>query len=95
MKVGSIYELNGWVKTININSSPFIELEFRNNENLIGIASTLKGNIMTGTKDWELIKVIFKVPAATSKVIIKAGLNSSTNAGGKVWFDDIKVNETH
>lgn len=91
LKEGEIYELQGWVKTEKIKNSPFVELQLWNNIQIIGTASTAQSNLITGTKTWEPIKVIFSVPKGTSKILLRAGITNYNNSGGKVWFDDIQI----
>ena len=91
LKVGDNYELQGWVKTEQLKSPPFIEVQFWNSSQMIGTASTTRGYLITGTKNWQRVKTIFSVPNGTSKILIRAGISSSRNNGGKVWFDDIQI----
>lgn len=91
--VGETYELQGWVKTEKIKNSPFLDVQFWNNVKIIGSASTIKSNSVSGTNNWQFIKTIFKVPIGTSKIMIRAGIKSFENNGGKVWFDDIHINK--
>lgn len=91
LKEGGIYELHGWVKTEGIKNSPFIDVQCWNNIKLIGTASTSQNYSITGTKNWQHMKTIFSLPKGTSKILIRAGITSSENNGGKVWFDDFKI----
>ncbi|KAF0139229.1 MAG: hypothetical protein FD122_3429 [Stygiobacter sp.] len=91
LKVGDNYELQGWVKAEKLKSPPFIEVQFWNSSQMIGTASTMRGYLITGTKNWQHVKTIFSVPNGTSKILIRAGISSSRNNGGKVWFDDIQI----
>ncbi len=84
------YELSGWIKTKDINNSPYIELEFWNNGKLAGRYSTKRDQIV-GTTNWKKVSSIFKIPKGTSKVIILLAVPNFQNGGGKVWFDDIKI----
>ena len=91
LREGETYELQGWVKTEKLKSSPFIEVQFWNSSQMIGTASTTRGYLINGTKRWQLVKTIFSVPKSASKVLIRAGISSNKNNGGKVWFDDIQI----
>lgn len=91
LKEGEIYELQGWVKTKNIENSPFIDVQCWSNIKMIGIASTKNSYSVTGTKNWQCIKTIFNIPKGTSKILIRAGITSFQNNGGKVWFDDFQI----
>jgi hypothetical protein len=93
LKTKNIYELNGWIKTRKITTSPFIEIQFWNKKQnlLIAKVSTLNHYSIAGTSDWHNVKTIFTVPEATTRALIIAGISSSNNAGGKVWFDDIQL----
>lgn len=91
--VGETYELQGWVKTEKIKNSPFLDVQCWNNVKIIGSASTIKSNSVSGTKNWQFIKTIFNVPKSTLKILIRAGIKSSGNNGGKVWFDDIQISK--
>ncbi len=91
LKVGEIYEMQGWIRAEKVKSSPFIEVQFWNSSQIIGTASTAQGYLITGTKNWQRVNTIFSVPNGTSKVLIRAGISSYKNNGGKVWFDDIQI----
>lgn len=91
LQPGWIYELDGWIKTEKIKYSPFIEIQFWNKLKMVGTASTLQGFSIIGTGDWEPIKKIVTVPNGTVKVLLRVGLQSSGNNGGRVWFDDIQI----
>ncbi len=89
-----IYELSGWIKTNKINNSPFVEIQCwnRSEDKLIAKTSTLNHFPVVGTtKDWQQVKVLFNVPAGTTKILVLACVPSSGNNGGKVWFDDIEL----
>jgi len=94
IKEEGIYELQGWIKTEGIKNSPFIDVQCWNNTKMIGTASTSQNYSITGTKNWQHVKTIFSVPKGTSKILIRAGITSTENKGGKVWFDDIKISKT-
>lgn len=88
----AVYELNGWIKTAEIKNPPYIEVQCWNNENkMLGRATTREIFRMTGTKDWQQVKILFKIPKGTTKILLIAGIESSQNYGGKVWFDDIGI----
>lgn len=92
-KEGDKLELCVWVKTVSIINSPFVEIECRDNEKLLGTASTSDNYSVFGTVDWQRIETIFFVPKGTEKIIIRAGLTSYNNHGSTVWFDDIQINK--
>lgn len=88
----AVYELSGWIKTERIKNSPFIEVQCWNAENeMIGSASTARVSPVTGSQNWKEAKTLFKIPAGTKKILLIAGIGSSQNSGGKVWFDDINI----
>lgn len=91
LKEGDNYELQGWIKLMNIKSVPFIKVDFWNNDILIGTASIAKKTINIEYKEWQLVKTIFYVPKAVSKIFITFGINGMGNNGGVVWFDDLSV----
>lgn len=86
-------ELSGWLKTKEIKISPYFEVECWNEkeDKMIGNASTKKTFSISGTKNWQRAKIIFQIPKGTTKIFIKAGIQSSENEGGKVWFDDLQL----
>ncbi len=94
LKEGETYEMQGWVKTKDIESSPFIDVQCWSNTKMIGVASTKNNYSITGTKNWQSVKAIFNIPKGTTKILIRAGITSSQNSGGKVWFDDINISKT-
>lgn len=90
----AVYELSGWIKTEGIKSSPFIEVECWNAENkMFGSATTETLHPVTGTQNWKQVKTLFKIPPGTIKALIIAGIGSSQNSGGKVWFDDVVIRQ--
>ncbi|MBX3006798.1 MAG: hypothetical protein KF816_02105 [Melioribacteraceae bacterium] len=88
-----IYELNGWVKTEDVKNSPFIEVQCFNKNKMIGSVTTARSHSITGTKTWQLVKLMFTVPKGSSKILIRAGISSARNNGSKVWFDDFTLNK--
>ncbi|MEW6701698.1 MAG: hypothetical protein AB1298_03175, partial [Bacteroidota bacterium] len=91
LEVSSIYELEGWIKTEGIQKSPYFEIQCWDKNKIIGRASTEQMYSLTGTKDWRYLKTIFTIPKGMVKVLLVAGVRSSENNGGKVWFDDIQI----
>lgn len=88
----AVYELSGWIKTEGIKNSAFIEVECWNADNkMLGSATTETLHPVTGTQNWKQVKTLFKIPPGTIKALIIAGIGSSQNSGGKVWFDDINI----
>lgn len=88
-----VYELTGWIRTRNAERSPYIELQLWSNEGerMISKVSTRKLYPVTGTQGWRKVNAIFKMPERTTKIIIKAAVESRGNGGCKVWFDDIQL----
>jgi hypothetical protein len=91
LEIENVYELSGWIKIENIRSSPFIEIQFWNKYSKVGVVSTLHDNFFTGTTNWVQIKKLLSVPKGTTKIMLRAALQSSNNNGGRVWFDDIQI----
>ena len=91
LNVGETYELRCWVKLMNIKITPFLNIEFWNNDLSIGSASTSKKILNVKNNSWQLIKTVFFVPQATTKIILSAGINGMNNNGGIVWFDDLTI----
>ena len=93
LKNDEIYEMHGWIKTEGIKNSPFIDVQCWNNTKIVGTASTSQNYSVTGTKNWQRVKTIFSVPKGTTKILIRAGITSYENNGGRVWFDDVQINK--
>ena len=86
------YSISGWIKTMNLNETAWIVVQCWNAEKkMIGFATTQNSHPVQGTTDWTLVKTDFTVPDGTKEVRIRAGIASLKNNGGKVWFDDIKI----
>ena len=91
-KVGQKYELSGWIKTKDIKETAWIVVQFwGENQKWLGMNKNQSLQPVKGTTDWTLIKYEFTVPVETEEVRIRAGISSPMNNGGKVWFDDIKI----
>ena len=95
VKPKEVYELEGWIKTKNTKRSPFIEVQCWNDKTrkIVGSVTTVKKYNLTGTNNWKQVRAMFEVPPHTTKMIIRAGINSTQNKGSIVWFDDIKLNK--
>ena len=61
---------------------------------MIGSASTRKMFSVIGTYNWRRVNTLFRIPKGTTKILIRAAIQSSGNEGGKVWFDDIQFYPT-
>lgn len=88
-----IYELTGWIRTRSAVRSPYIEVQFWNNiENrIITSVTTRKMFSIVGNTEWRRVNAIFRIPPGTTKVLIRAAVDSRDNQGCKVWFDDIRL----
>ncbi len=91
LQPGWIYELDAWIKTEKIKYSPFIEIQFWNKLKMVGVTSTLQDNFIKGTRNWVPVKKTISIPKGTTKILLKAALQSLGNNGGRVWFDDIRI----
>ena len=58
---------------------------------MVGYYSNQKNKPAIGTSDWSLVYYNFTVPENTKEIWIRAGIGSREMFGGKVWFDDIKI----
>ena len=61
------------------------------NNKMVGFFTTQRTYQIQGTTNWTEVKTDFTVPEGTKEVRIRAGITSPENNGGKVWFDDIKI----
>jgi hypothetical protein len=77
----------------NVSLTPAIGIQCwgKGVDNLLGFATTQFKNPLTGSSDWEQVKVKFKVPKGTVAMYVRAVLTAPANAGGRVWFDDISI----
>ncbi|MBC8179645.1 hypothetical protein H8E88_00835 [candidate division KSB1 bacterium] len=86
------YSISGWIKTMNLNETAWIVVQcWDENQKIIGFSTNQNSHPVQGTTDWTLVKTDFTVPDGTKEVRIRAGITSPKNNGGKVWFDDIKI----
>lgn len=94
-QVGKSYELSGWVRAENLSGPAWIVVQCWNDakDEMLGFATTQKDHPIMGTSDWTQVKTVFTVPAGTEEVIIRAGIATPENRGGRVWFDDLRVGE--
>ena len=91
-KVGQKYELSGWIKTKDIKETAWIVVQFwGENQKMIGLKTNQYSMPVKGTTDWTMVKYDFTVPEGTTEVRIRMGIASPKENGGKVWFDDIKI----
>lgn len=92
-EINKKYSISGWIKTINVKTTPFLVVQcWSDNYNkLIGFFTNEGKQPVTGTTDWKFVQYDFKVPEGTKRVLVRAGLAAPDNNGGKVWFDDIKI----
>jgi hypothetical protein len=90
---GELYELRGWVKTENLQSSAFIVVQCldETRTQMLGYASTHVVTPVLGNTDWTPVRAGFQVPPNAHEVRIRAGIGSPMHRGGKAWFDDIEV----
>lgn len=91
MQTSAVYEISAWIKVKGIKNSPLIEAQCWGRQKMLGRTTSEKVNRITGTKNWQNVKMIFSIPAGTSKVLLFAELPGKENEGGTVWFDDIIV----
>ncbi|MCX6173685.1 MAG: hypothetical protein NTZ27_02910 [Ignavibacteriales bacterium] len=91
-EIGKKYSISGWIKTENLKRPPSILVQcWDESNNMKGFFTTQKEYPIKGNKDWTLVKTDFIVPEGTATVTIRAGISAPVNNGGKVWFDDIKI----
>ena len=90
--IGNKYMISGWIKTIKLKETAWIVVQcWDENQKIINFSSNQYSHPVQGTTDWTLVKTDFTVPDGTKEVRIRAGIASPENNGGKVWFDDIKI----
>ena len=91
--VGKKYTLSGWIKTLNLKKPAWIVVQCwdDNYKKIISFSTTQREYQIQGTTNWTLVKTNFTVPEGTKEVRVRAGIASPENNGGKVWFDDIKI----
>lgn len=93
LKVGNVYRLTGWIKTIDVYSN----LESRYPTSLpaclsmISFPFTNHSPTVGGSSDWTKVETLFI--ATKSKDCVKINLGMNEKAIGKAWFDDITVEE--
>jgi len=93
LKVGHVYKLTCYAKTESVISNSYeqyptpvaacITMEsfpFTNNSTAIG-----------ATNDWKKLEIMFVAVTSKDKVCLNFGYNG--NAKGKIWFDDIQLEE--
>ena len=90
---GSSYKVEGWVKALGLKESAFIAVQCwdRGMKNVLEYANTEHKTEVLGTTDWVRVATNFIVPEDTWRVVILAGIPGHSNPGGRVWFDDIKI----
>ncbi|HZW38728.1 MAG TPA: C45 family autoproteolytic acyltransferase/hydrolase [Ignavibacteriaceae bacterium] len=93
LKVGNLYKLSGFIKT----ESALTEEHQQYPTPLPACLSmesfpfTMNSTAVGNTKDWTKVEVVFIATKKEDKVSLNFGYNGP--AKGKVWFDDIKVEE--
>jgi hypothetical protein len=94
-QAGRSYELRGWIRTENLSGPAWIAVQCWNDarDKMLGFTTTQKDYPITGTSDWTQVETVFTVPAGTSEILIRAGIATPENRGGRVWFDDLSVRE--
>jgi len=90
---GKEYEVTGWVKTEDLTGPAFIMVQCWDaaRTQMLGTATTEQAYPLSGTNPWTRVKTSFTVPKDTAEVRIRAGISSPQPLGGKVWFDDLRV----
>jgi len=96
--IGKEYRLSGWVKTKKGLVQGKIRVFFLNeNDKIISFRIAVDSNrkLFREIKDndWTYLKADFRVPDGTRKLRIMAMHTLPIGSGGKVWFDDIKIEE--
>jgi hypothetical protein len=90
--IGKKYSISGWIKTLNCKETAWIVVQcWDDNKKIIGFATNQHSHPVQGTTDWTLVKSELTVPEGTKEVRIRIGIASPKDNGGKVWFDDIKI----
>ncbi|MFA7418620.1 MAG: carbohydrate binding domain-containing protein [Melioribacteraceae bacterium] len=91
-KIAHKYELSGWIKTKDLKESAWIVVQFwGENQKWLGMNTNQSMQPVKRTTDWTLVRYDFTVPEGTKEVRIRAGIAAPIDNGGKVWFDDIKI----
>jgi len=95
LKVGNLYKLSGWIKTENAFTND-------NTQYPTPVAACLtmqsfpftNSSVSAGaTNSWQKIEVVFFATHGKDKVALNFGYNG--NAIGKVWYDDIRLEEVN
>lgn len=95
LKVGHIYRLRGWIKTVGVYS----DIESRYPTSLPACLSmksfpfTNHSPTVGGNSDWTKVETIFIATKSTDCVKVNLGMNGK--GIGKAWFDDITVEEVN
>jgi uncharacterized Ntn-hydrolase superfamily protein len=92
-EVGATYELSAWVKTERLGVPPTVLVQCQDSSRtqVLAFATTYRDYALKGNTEWTLVKTTFTVPDSTRHVRVRACLKAGGNAGGRVWFDDIRV----
>ena len=91
-KINKKYSISGWIKTINLKTTAFLVVQCWNDNNkMIGFFTNQGKHSVIGTTDWTLVKYDFTVSEGTKEVRVRAGIQAPDDNGGKVSFDDIKI----
>jgi hypothetical protein len=94
-KVGSVYEISGWIRTENVGGTAamIVQFIFHRMGRDYRQVSTQQDFPVSGTSDWTFVKKTFTVPEETGEVYIRVGIGTPESIGGQVWFDDLTIEE--
>ncbi|MBE9918163.1 hyaluronate lyase [Paenibacillus donghaensis] len=85
---GKSYRLKMWVKTESvIGTGAYFRTQFYNTSK---VGDGPVSAQLLGTNDWTLQQVYMTIPSGVTKLVIEPFLETGT---GKVWFDDISLEE--
>ncbi len=93
LKVGHVYKLSGWIKTEGAVTNPIDQYPTSVASCLTMESFPFTNNSIAagGTNNWQKIEGMFVAIKSKDKVQLHLGYNG--NALGKVWFDDIELEE--
>ncbi len=93
---GHSYELGAWVKTTNVPETAWMLAQFwdATQTTFLGLATSQKEFILSGTGDWVRVTTSFQIPPSTGVVRLRAGIDAPVNTGGTVWFDDVTLRKS-
>ncbi len=85
VRPGSRYELSVWIKTEGVTGRANAHLAWQRKGRWLSEVPT---PVVSGTHDWQLVKIAAQAPDEADSLIISLNLSRSK---GTAWFDEVKV----